>query len=163
MRKYIIGFVIGIGVSSAFGASAAVEGIIGKAIEGTAAVKIEGKKLDKESIIVDGSSYAPVRAIGEALGLDVGFKNGEVILDKKKEATKVNETEDIPLDDKIKFTKEAKDGYEKSLERSQVLQNAAPEDQKSIYDNEIKVYKERIEQYKAQIADLERQKADLQK
>lgn len=40
---------------------------------------LNGNKVDKKIIVVDGSSYLPVRAISEALGLD-GNWNGDTKL-----------------------------------------------------------------------------------
>lgn len=83
MKKFVAGLIIGVGIASSFNVSAAVDSIIGKQVEGTALVKLNGADIGKESIIVNGSSYAPVRAVGEALGLDVDFQNNEVVMTNK--------------------------------------------------------------------------------
>lgn len=52
---------------------AEVESMIGKQVQGQFPVKVEGKKLDVQAIVIDGTSYLPVRAIAEALGKEVKF------------------------------------------------------------------------------------------
>jgi len=173
MRRYIIGGLIGAALATSFNASAAVEAIIGKAVEGTAAVKLNGQKLDKDSIIVDGSSYAPVRAIGEALGLNVDFKNSEVVLDQKKEAAPVVENPVVApqpetpkqslgdIEKQIESIKESKAMKEQTLRQSEAYKKGFP--QTDIYDKEIELYKSQIKEFDSKIAELEKQKAELTK
>lgn len=74
MRKYLIGWIVG--VCMAFSVSAyaeEIETLIGKTIQGEFPVTVNGQPMGKKSIVVDGSSYLPVRAIGEATGYTVGF------------------------------------------------------------------------------------------
>lgn len=73
MRKYIIGALIGFSLSFAISAHAAVENLIGRVVEGVFPVKVNGVQIEKQAIVIDGTSYLPVRAIGDALGLDVTF------------------------------------------------------------------------------------------
>lgn len=51
---------------------------------------LNGEKVDKEIVMIDGSSYLPVRAISEALNLNVEWEGSTntIKLDKKKEVDK---------------------------------------------------------------------------
>ena len=93
MRKYIIGMLVGFVL--AFSLSAHAEDIktaIGKVIQGEFPVKINGKQLDKNAIVIEGSSYLPVRVMGDALGLDVSF-NADLGIELKKKETEATTKE----------------------------------------------------------------------
>jgi hypothetical protein len=94
MKKYLIGFMVGIIVAATGTAYAddVVESIVGKKIEGQFPVKISGKQLDVQAAVVDGTSYLPVRAIGEALNMDVSFNADLGIELKSKGEANVPET-----------------------------------------------------------------------
>lgn len=49
--------------------------------KGTTEIVVAGKKLDMNAFIQNGTTYAPVRAIAEALGKKVSFKDGKVYID----------------------------------------------------------------------------------
>ncbi|MFC0216047.1 hypothetical protein ACFFK0_26970 [Paenibacillus chartarius] len=74
MRKYIIGGIVGF--TLAFSLSAHAEeaaALIGRTVQGAFPVKLNGQTLPNQAIVVDGTSYLPVRAIGEALGYNIMF------------------------------------------------------------------------------------------
>ncbi len=93
MRKYLIGALVGAALALSFNVSAAVESLIGKSVQGEFVVKLNGNELPNKAAVVDGSSYLPVRAIGESLGLEVDFENNEVLLNepKKEDTSQVTE------------------------------------------------------------------------
>jgi len=64
--------------------------MIGKPVEGTFPIWLHGNKLDKDVIVIEGVSYAPVRVIGESLGLDVEFKDQQVFLNRKEKVALPN-------------------------------------------------------------------------
>lgn len=80
MKKFVFGAVIGALLT--LGVSAAADGIskIGKTITNEYVVTVDGLSLDVKAIAVDGTSYAPVRAIASAAGFGVDFRNDEVLL-----------------------------------------------------------------------------------
>jgi len=41
---------------------------------------VNDNALAEQAIVIDGTSYLPVRAVAEALNMDVGFENNNVIL-----------------------------------------------------------------------------------
>lgn len=87
MRKssyLIIGLVTGISLSTVTGAMAEnLETLIGKKVDSQAEVLLDGVALTSHAIIIEGRSYAPVRAVGEAAGLNVDWKDEKVVLNKK--------------------------------------------------------------------------------
>ena len=78
MRKYVVGFVVG--ALLIFGSQTIADSIVGKKIEGVTKVNLNGVDLSTPAIVVEGISYAPIRAISEALGLEVGYVDGVVTL-----------------------------------------------------------------------------------
>ncbi|MBA2936847.1 hypothetical protein HZF08_00845 [Paenibacillus sp. CGMCC 1.16610] len=86
MKKYIIGGIAGFLLATTLSAHAEeVTSLIGKTIQGAFPFQIEGKTLATPAIVVDGTSYLPVRAFGEATGYDVSFDADLGISLKKKE------------------------------------------------------------------------------
>ena len=80
MKKFVSGLLIGFLLAIPTYAIAEQTSMIGKTIESEYPVIIDGKELEVPAIVVDGRSFAPVRAIGEAMGLNVSFENQTVIL-----------------------------------------------------------------------------------
>ncbi|MEW9700436.1 hypothetical protein [Paenibacillus sp. SI8] len=89
MKKYVIGGIAGFLMATALSAHAAeITTIVGKTIQGVFPFRIEGKTLDTPAIVVDGTSYLPIRAFGEATGYDASFDADlGVSLKKKVELT----------------------------------------------------------------------------
>jgi hypothetical protein len=74
MKKYIVGMVFGIFLSLSTSVYAEeIKTLIGRAIEGEFPVHINGRTLTNKAIVIDGTSYLPVREFGEAVGYDVKF------------------------------------------------------------------------------------------
>lgn len=95
MKKVVAAFIAGalMMVSvQAFGDSVSK---IGKKIQTEYTVTVDGKQLTVPAIAVDGTSYAPVRAIGEAAGYDVSVSGKSISL-KKESAVTVTPTSETP-------------------------------------------------------------------
>ncbi|OCT12639.1 hypothetical protein A8709_33045 [Paenibacillus pectinilyticus] len=94
MKKFILGLLVGVSITAAGSVYAddIVDSIVGKTIQGQFPVKISGKSLDTQAAVIDGTSYLPVRAIGEALNMDVSFNSDLGIELKPKGATTVPES-----------------------------------------------------------------------
>lgn len=163
MRKYIIGGLIGAALATSFNASAAVESIIGKTVESTAAVKLNGQKLEKDSIIVDGSSYAPVRVIGESLGLAVDFKNNEIVLEKKpKEEAKVTDPVSQAQKEPAKPAKTLLQVNDQiDFQKNEIWVIKAGIESFKSDDPRLPELKERLKKYEDELAELEKEKAEL--
>lgn len=73
MKKYVVGILIGFCLSFAVGAHAEVVTMINKVVEGTFPVTVQGNRLAVDAVVIEGSTYLPVREFGEAIGYEVGF------------------------------------------------------------------------------------------
>lgn len=63
-----MGILIGFCLSFAVGAHAEVISMIGKTVEGVVDLTINGKKMEYQAIMIDGTTYAPVRMLAEETG-----------------------------------------------------------------------------------------------
>lgn len=94
MRKYVIGFIAG--VVCAIGGTAFaddVASLIGKQVSAEVKIKVNGQLVRQPGIIVNNTTYLPVRASGELFGYSVYYKDGQVLMDAKEEP-KVTEPEE---------------------------------------------------------------------
>lgn len=176
MRKYIIGGLVGFCLSFGFGAHAEVVNMIGKAIDGAFPVKLDGKELDNQAIVVEGTSYLPVRAIGEAIGYKVGF-DADLGISLTKSVTDVT-YEDNPVEPQPKATIKELTPEQKArkikgigdliettnmdLERNKQWLDYYKQSQPDNVDR-LKFLQETIDKQQAEITDLEKQKAELSK
>jgi hypothetical protein len=89
MKRMLAALVFALTLSGVFIAYAGGD-MVGKAVEGVLPVWVHGNKLQKDVIVIEGTSYAPVRDIGESLGLDVEFKDNQVFLNRKEKVVLPN-------------------------------------------------------------------------
>jgi hypothetical protein len=96
MKKFIIGVLVGISITAAGSAYAddIVQSVVGKSVDGQLPVKISGKELSTQAIVVEGTSYLPVRAVGESLNMEVKYDPATGIELKGAKAM----TETVPFD-----------------------------------------------------------------
>jgi hypothetical protein len=83
-RNFVLGLIVGILLASAVPAYGAVSSLIGKTVQGEYSVKVDDKEIAAKSIAIDGTTYAPLRAVAESIGYDVTFKDKTVIFSKSK-------------------------------------------------------------------------------
>lgn len=91
MRKYIVGFVFGILIALPAAIFAEEVSNVGKRITAEYPVFLDGQEFSVKAVAFEGISYAPVRVIAEALGLEVDFRDRTVILTSPKKEEGENE------------------------------------------------------------------------
>lgn len=81
MKKIIYSFVATLLLIScmAFGVSAATNSLIGKKVQNVVSVKVNDRQV-KDAVVIDGTTYVPVRSFSEASGYSIKFGKGEVLL-----------------------------------------------------------------------------------
>ncbi|KRE33297.1 hypothetical protein [Paenibacillus sp. Soil724D2] len=92
MKKYLVGAVFGFCLSLGVGASAEVVSMVGKVVDGAFPVTVNGSKVEASAIVIEGTSYLPVRAMGDALNMNVSFDPNMGVELKQKEVATVAET-----------------------------------------------------------------------
>lgn len=85
MKKYIVGFLAGtVFAISATAFADDIQSLIGKKVQAEYTVQVNGKVMN--TVVVEGKNYAPVRAIGEAVGYSVVVDGKKVILNNEVKA-----------------------------------------------------------------------------
>jgi hypothetical protein len=87
MRKYLVGMVFGLILGLAV--TAYGSGMIGKVVDTTYPVFIEGQRAEMDAIAIEGVSYLPTRYIAESVGYTVAFVNEQIVLTEPVEAATV--------------------------------------------------------------------------
>lgn len=159
MKKFIFGLILGAGLSFALSAQAEVKNYVGAIIQGQFPVTIDGVAFEAPGIVVDGTSYLPVRKFAESVGYDVKF-NADMGIELTKKVlpgevptspTTVEETTEVKIsriDGEISY-------LEGRLQFTKVnLNNAKTEEQKKNFETAIA-------EIEAKIAELEAEKAKL--
>ncbi|WP_010276399.1 hypothetical protein [Paenibacillus senegalensis] len=136
MRKYLIGAIFGAALTIGITAHAEVSNMIGKAVDGVFPVKLEGELLENEAIVIQGTSYLPVREFAETLGYEVSFDMNEGI---SLSADKTVEQES--QDELAKITTEVKQKAEDVVPLLESL------------NHEIKIMDDKIKLFGAQNSD----------
>jgi len=105
MRKYVIGFIAG--VVCAIGGTAFADDIslVGKKIVAEVPIKINGQTVSRPGIVVEGTTYLPVRSAGELFGYSVSYAGKSVVMEAKEEP-KVTEPEEPVTEPEPKEPKE---------------------------------------------------------
>ncbi|WP_028546244.1 hypothetical protein [Paenibacillus taiwanensis] len=154
--------------------------LIGKKVDKTVSVVVNGQKAKTEAVIIDGVTYAPVRTVGEMTGSTVKYEGGVVKVDSKKEMIIPETTGQLnSLNQRIDQAKREIDGnnatiatanemlgkYKAHYEKEKLFESTGikyedSEDYKRGLA-EIEKSKGAIERVGKELADLERQKSEL--
>ncbi|WP_189028829.1 hypothetical protein [Paenibacillus albidus] len=83
MKKMTAGFIAGALLMVSAQALGSSSSLVGKKIQAEYTLTVYGKKLADSAIVIDGKSYAPVRAIGELAGYNVSVAGRNISLNEK--------------------------------------------------------------------------------
>lgn len=125
----LVGIVIGLGISFSPQIQAAADKLVGQKVTKTMDVKLNDKSIGQAAVI-EGTSYLPVRALSENLGVTVGVNNTEIKLRqegsgsvsevKAQDSVVSQEDEDYAKSKKIETLKNTIDNTEKRSKELQV-------------------------------------------
>lgn len=135
---------------------AEVESMIGKKVQGQFPVKVNGELLESQAIVIDGTSYLPVRAIGEALGKEIKFSSDLGIEVNDKEVPKVT---DRSTQQELQSRQEMSEEDAAAIQRSeaQIIQLTQRINENNVMIKEFEAEKAKAEDRLAQTTDeLER-------
>lgn len=175
MKKIVASFIAGALVMvsvQAFGDSVSQ---IGKKIQTEYTVTVDGEKLTVPAIAVDGKSYAPVRAIGDATGYDVSVSGKSIDLKKVSDQVEnsveqtttqsvVNNNVTISQEESLKkqagkiqseITKLSKEGLEIYVQLLNDRDNSELKAKYDEYDQKIKALREELNKIKIQLEELQ--------
>lgn len=171
MKKIAAGVIAGAILmmgAQALGASAT---LVGKAIQAEYSVKVYGKKLADPAIVIDGKSYAPVRAIGELAGFKVTVEGKTISLVEKTGTDLFSSSDRLPTatpvpgatpDPALTLTKSKLEVIDAKIDIAvNNILTTSSELKSNPGSAELKL---KLEQHKAEYADLLKQKdLELQK
>ncbi|CQR57208.1 hypothetical protein [Paenibacillus riograndensis] len=173
MKKLAAGFLAGAVLMIGTQAIGASTSLVGKTIQAEYTVNVYGKKLAVPAIVIDGKSYAPVRAIGELAGYKVSLSGKTISLDEKEAAAlpsladrnagiTMGPVPTLTPDSAAAVTKGKIKAIDSKIDA--VVDNILSTSSKLKADPDSGDLKDKLEQYKAEYADLLQQKdAELQK
>ncbi|MEK0313747.1 hypothetical protein [Cohnella sp. 56] len=84
-KSFIVGFFAGVMMTASVSSFAATSSVVGKKVQGEFTVVVDGAALSQKAVVIDGSSYAPLRSVGDSTGYDVSFEDKTVAFTKKTE------------------------------------------------------------------------------
>lgn len=173
MRRFVSGLLLGALIFG--GSSVLADGVVwtGKTIEGELPVFYNGEPLVAKAIVVEGTSFLPLRTIGNTLGAKVEYKDGAVYVEKANdyEAIKEKIVNDIKLEMRkeelrdeiaklyaaIENQRERIAELERSIEISENQGGYTPSliQAKQIIESSIQANLQKIKELEAELAALE--------
>lgn len=117
MKKVIYSAIASLLVLGSLTASvyAGTNSLIGKKVQSVISVTVNGKQV-KDAIVIDGTTYAPVRSFSEAAGYSIAFDKGGVNLKSQTEAEIINQ---ILTDNKLSTLRKSVTMWSAQLEGEQ--------------------------------------------
>ncbi|OKP99097.1 hypothetical protein [Paenibacillus sp. P46E] len=172
MKKLAAGFLAGAVLMISTQAIGASTSLVGKTIQAEYTVNVYGKKLADKAIVIDGKSYAPVRAIGELAGYKVSLSGKTISLDERQSVSSPSlaKAESITIGPLPTMTPDSETAVTKSKIKAidsqidNVVDDILSTSSKLKLDPSNTELKDKLEEYKAEYGDLLKQKdAELQK
>lgn len=123
--------------------------MIGKVVDGTLGVTVSGKTLEKEAIVIEGTSYIPLKLAGQAFGYTVAYNH---------EAQRVDLTKPVTMSEKdrqIRYTQSAISLIQKRISEYEAKLASDPDSM------DAPAIKKLIEDEKAALAEQEKKLAEL--
>ncbi|WP_375103765.1 hypothetical protein ACDZ28_32660 [Paenibacillus sp. RS8] len=160
MKKFVSGLIVGVLLFAGASVFADSASLIGKKVQGLYTIEKSGKKVS-DAIIIDGSAYAPVRAVAEATGAGLSVEGKKIIMstEDSQVASDNKEVEVSRLNIKIDLLIKQIQAYEASISSDKVLieenqknkDSVTSEGSKEIFQFTIDNLQKRINETQAKI------------
>lgn len=171
LKKFISGVIVGVLLFASASAFADSVGIFGKKVTGIYTIMQDGKKV-AEAGIINGSAYAPVRAVSDAVGASLTVEGRTIVIESGSTAASSDEVA-IQING-LKFKRtlllkdvQAAESGVKMYETTYIpnaqknYDGAFDELSKSAAEKALEARKAEYEQRKAELADLQQQLIEL--
>jgi hypothetical protein len=173
MKRFITGFLCG---ALLFGGTAVLAdsvSMVGKIVDGEVSVFYNDEPLAAKAITVEGTSYLPVRTVGNTLGAQIDYRDGAIYVEKTDdyEAIKTQVMNDIKLEMRkeelrdeiaklyaaVENQREQITELERGIEISEKQGGYTPSliQAKQIIESSIQVNIQKIKELEAELAELE--------
>jgi len=129
MKKFVLGILCGAFLFGGTSVLAESISLVGKKIEKEIPVNYNGEPLVAKAIVVEGTSYLPVRTVGNTLGATVEFKDGVIHVEKTNDYDVIRDKvmNDIKREMRIEELREEisklKEANEKIKESLEIVEN----------------------------------------
>mgnify|MGYP001316307642 CR=1 FL=1 len=176
MKKVVVSFLAGaVFATSATVFADNVKSLVGRKVQAKADVMLNGQKIDT-AIAIDGKSYAPVRSIAEAAGLNVSYRNGRINLDTVRDVPGYSAPQ-TPSMSKERIEKRLQEARERfryyedtikrletdgGIERARKAVEIAVSEPEKYSADEVELFKRRVERAEKELADAYKYKAELE-
>lgn len=160
LKKFVSGLIVGVLLFAGASVFADSASLIGKKVQGLYTIEKSGKKVS-DAIIIDGSAYAPVRAVAEATGAGLSVEGKKIIMstEDSQVASDNKEVEVSRLNIKIDLLIKQIQAYEASISSDKVLieenqknkDSVTSEGSKEIFQFTIDNLQKRINETQAKI------------
>lgn len=165
MRKYLIGFVVGLLVFVGTTALADEISNVGKKIEVEVPVVLNGEELLVKAVAFEGTSYLPVRAVAESLGLEVDYKDGVIYLEGGSVQNVAEEVKRIlrieEIEKEIAQYEEAIKNLKDQIEMTREMYSGS-DYWEEVAENQIETTNKIIENHRQNIEKLQQELRELQ-
>lgn len=165
MRKYLIGFVVGLLVFVGTTALADEISNVGKKIEVEVPVVLNGEELLVKAVAFEGTSYLPVRAVAESLGLEVDYKDGVIYLEGGSVQNVAEEVKRIlrieEIEKEIAQYEEAIKNLKDQIEMTREMYSGS-DYWEEVAENQIETTNKIIENHRQKIEKLQQELRELQ-
>ncbi|KUP22424.1 hypothetical protein [Paenibacillus sp. DMB5] len=85
MKKFVSGIIVGVLLFAGVTAFANSSSLIGQKVQGLFSIEKGGSKI-ADAVIINGSAYAPVRAVAEAVGTNLAVEGKKIIMSDNQPA-----------------------------------------------------------------------------
>ncbi|MNO34239.1 hypothetical protein D3C76_242700 [compost metagenome] len=170
-RKIIVITTVALMFGGSIGFAAANSSLIGAKVQGLFTVQKEDGTKIGDAVIINGSAYAPVRAISEAIGTELNVEGKKIIMgDKVGTSTAINTNDtitDAETRGKLVEAIKQKEFNITDLEKTIGIYESMAKEMENNGDlgkraaDSAEDYKKLVEQRKAELADLQKQLAEI--
>ncbi|MEK5469345.1 hypothetical protein MKY64_30540 [Paenibacillus sp. FSL R7-0210] len=167
MKKYVVGFLAGVFLTFSVSAYADdIKNLIGQKVQGTVSVNVNGTQV-ADGVIIKGNSYAPVRSLTEAAGLDVNYDKGVVTVINTKNMINTTGKEITmtleQVNSSIASLQQSIEFEQKNIDRYKILlQDKQYEKQWTTFQTSMDAVQLRLDKYQTRLDEMNALKAKLQ-
>ncbi|MEK5415068.1 hypothetical protein [Paenibacillus sp. FSL L8-0708] len=120
MKKFISGVIVGALLFAGTSVFADSVGLIGQKVQGLFTIEKSGVKV-ADAVIINGSAYAPVRAVADATGSELKVEGKKIIMSDSSNKTVDINGEEVNVGIRIKYLQDQIRSYQESISSDKTL------------------------------------------
>lgn len=155
MKKFISGIIVGALLFAGTSVFADSVGLIGQKVQGLFIIEKSGSKI-ADAVIINGSAYAPVRAVADATGSELKVEGKKIIMSDPSAKTVDINGEEVNVSIRIKYLQDQIKTYQDSIAD---IQGKIAKEEKNIEvstsDGNKEIFQWNVDDYKKQIVSIQ--------